>query len=352
MRATTPTMGIIGLVVIGLSVVAAADDVDRIDIKTLAGMSFPAEDSLDVGDEPSADARECLQGLSWNAAKFTVTCQPSPGRDRGDVLIRFPSPVDSGVDQNDLVAMEWYIARDEENRPTTARAVIVVHESGSAMPVGRLFAQGLRLHGLHTFLLHLPFYGERREGSKRPDNANFVSMMRQAIADVRRARDAVTVLPMVDKSHVALQGTSLGGFVSATTACLDRAYDSVFVVLAGGELYDLIQNGKKDAAKVRERLAKIGLEGEKLRAVTRTIEPTRVAHRLDPNRTWLFTGMYDTVVPPKNALALAKAANLDETHHLQLLANHYSGIVFMPFVLSHISQQIASLDVEADANDL
>ncbi|MDA1166512.1 MAG: acetylxylan esterase, partial [Planctomycetota bacterium] len=102
-------------------------------------------------------------------------------------------------------------------------------------------------------------------------------MMRQAVADVRRARDAVAVLPMVDKSRISLQGTSLGGFVSATSGALDDGYDNVFLMLAGGELYDLIQNGKKDAAKVRERLEKAGLSGEKLRELTLTIEPTRVA---------------------------------------------------------------------------
>jgi len=44
--------------------------------------------------------------------------------------------------------------------------------------------------------------------------------LQQAIADVRRARDAVVALPVVD-SVVGVQGTGLSGFVTATVAGLD-----------------------------------------------------------------------------------------------------------------------------------
>ena len=140
------------------------------------------------------------------------------------------------------------------------------------------------------------------------------------------------------KKHTSPDGPSLGGFVSATAGSLDDGYDNVFLMLAGGELYDLIQNGKKDAAKVRERLEKAGLKGEELRKLTLVVEPTRIAHRLKPERTWLYSGIFDTVVPPKNALALANAASLTKTHHIQMTANHYTGIVYLPFVLSHIAR--------------
>jgi dienelactone hydrolase len=349
MRIATLSAGAALLLFFGSCCQAVAEDRDQVDIATLSGRSFPAVDSLDTGEESSADARECLEGLSWEASKFVASCQPSRP-DRGDLLVRFPSPIESGVKQNDQVAMEWYVARDENNQPVSARAVIVVHESGRRMTVGRMFAQGLRHQGLHAFLLHLPYYGERRTEGKRPSEVDFITMMRQAIADARRARDAVAALPLIDTSHIALQGTSLGGFVSATTACLDRGYDSVFLMLAGGELYDLLQNGRNETAKVREELAKAGLSGEKLKSLAQRIEPTRVAHRLDPQRTWLFSGCYDSVVPPKNAFALSKAAGLDDSHHIQLLANHYTGIVYLPFVLSHIHAQIVSLDIAPDDN--
>lgn len=302
-------------------------------------VEFEAKDSLAPGAEASEDARKCLDGLCWKPAAFTVQLEVA-AEDRGDWLVRFPSPVESGDARNDRVAMEWYQARDIYQNLVTAPVVVVVHESGSRMTVGRIIARGLQIQGLHACLIHLPFYGERRTGKNRPDGGDVVSMMKQAVADVRRARDAVAVLPMVDVSQISLQGTSLGGFVAATSGSLDDGYDNVFLVLAGGELYDLIQNGKKDAAKVRERLKKAGLFGDRLRELALAIEPTRVAHRLNPNRTWLYSATLDTVVPMKNALALARAAKLSKSHHIQIAVNHYTGIVYLPFILNHIAGNV------------
>jgi len=307
-----------------------------------AARSFTATDSLDVGDEPSADARECLAGLTWKSASFDVHLEDAR-LDRGDVLVRFPTPVSSGDVRNDRVAMEWYVARDDRNSPRSAAAVVVVHESGSGMTAGRFIARGLQRRGLHSFLLHLPFYGERRTGRSRPDNVDLPTVIRQAIADVRRARDAVAVLPMIDDRHIALQGTSLGGFVCATTAGLDGGFESVFLLLAGGDLYDLIKTGSRDTAKVREKLEEAGLTNERLRSLTQIIEPTRIAHRVNPATTWLYSGTHDSVVPIRNAVVLAEAAGLDNVHHIRMPANHYSGIIFLPLVLDHMDRKIRLL---------
>ena len=312
---------------------------------------FPARDSLDVTPDAEPETEECRRGLIWQPTTFEVTCE-SASEDRGDLLVRFASPISTGNDVNDRVAMEWYVATDAESQPMRAPAVVVVHESGRGMVVGRLCAKGLREQGLHTFLIHLPYYGERR-GEGRPDDAQRIfEVFRQGIADVRRARDAVAVLPFVDTDHIALQGTSLGGFVSATCGGIDSGYDSLFLLLAGGNLFEMLQHGKRDAAKAREKLAAAGITGERLRALTRGIEPNRLAHRLRPECTWLYSGEYDTVVPIDNAVSLASTAGLDPTHHIRLSADHYSGIVFLPFILRHIPEQIMTIhDGTGDTQD-
>lgn len=309
------------------------------------GATFPARDTLDPGVESSADAKACLDGLVWQAADFQVRCETA--RDRcGELMIQFPSPVTSGDAANDVVTMEWYMAHDKAKAPIAAPAIVVVHESGSGMTVGRMMARGLRMQGFHAFMIQLPYYGERRANAKRPSAENLVPVIRQAIADVRRARDAVAALPLVDTASISLQGTSLGGFVTATSASLDNGYDRVFIMLAGGGLIDVIKNGQRDAAKFREELANAGLAGDKLESVVATIEPLRVAHRLDPATTWLYSAQFDTVVPPANSKLLAKAAKLDPSHHIEMLADHYTGIIYVPFVLTHIQQQILPTAVE------
>lgn len=298
---------------------------------------FTAEDSLDIGQEASPDARDCLDGLAWPPAQFPVHLQVA-GERQGDWLVRFPSARPVGDPVNDLAAMEWYQACNADGQPVTAPAVVVVHESGSQMTVGRLMAKSLRSKGLHTFLLQLPFYGVRRQADKQPQGHAITEALCQSVVDARRARDAVACLPYVDARRVSLQGTSLGGFVTATTAGLDHAYQHVFILLAGGDLHSVLLEGQHDAIKVRQAIMADGMSEEQFQAALRRIEPLRLAHRVAPDRVWLFSGRYDDVVPPKNSALYAQAAGLEASHHIQLLANHYSGIIFLPLVSEQISQ--------------
>ncbi|MBL8812834.1 MAG: hypothetical protein JNM43_21895 [Planctomycetaceae bacterium] len=310
------------------------------------GSTFAAKDSLKLDTDTAADAQDCLKGLRWNPGDFKVQCEAAQG-DRGDLLIRFPSPMPSGDAINDNVSMEWYVARDENKQPKTARCVVVVHESGRGMTVGRIFARGLQSQGLHTFLIHLPGYGARR--TPRADQPEqLLSGMQQAVCDVRRARDAVSSLPLIDSSVVGIQGTSLGGFITATTGGLDDGYGGVFILLAGGNLHDVVLQGKKDAAKVREKLEAIGITGDKIRDLARPVEPLRLAHRLHPESTWLYSGKYDDVVPPECSFALAKAASLPAGHHIEMPADHYSGVIFLPAVIAEIGQKMKTLGDETE----
>ncbi len=255
---------------------------------------YEARDTLARLTDSESDAQACLDGLTWSPGPFSVTCevdQPSMRR----VIVSFPSPVPSGDAANDRVTMEWHQPFSEDTEQSETPAVLVVHESGRAMPVGRMFARAFQAEGLHAFLIHLPYYGLRR---------------------------------------------SLGGFVVASAASLDRAYQTTFVMLAGGNLYDLVLHGQQDAANFRRDLERAGFQGDALRRLLWQIEPTRVAHRLDPQRTWLYTAEQDQVVPLENALALARAARLNDDHHVRLPGGHYTAIVHFATIVRQVAERI------------
>lgn len=300
---------------------------------------LPAQDSLQIGSPTTDDERECLKGLAWQPSAFEVDIKKTPRADYA-ALVSFPSPLPSGATANDTVFMEWHVARDESGQPKVAPAVVVVHESGKGMNVGRIFAQGLRQCEVHAFMVHLPYYGERRMPQPRPEAERLLPTMRQAIADVRRARDAVAALPLVDSKTIAVQGTSLGGFVASTSAGLDGKYDRVFLMLSGGDLFDIIQHGAKDTAKVREQLERAGVTGDQIKELTWNIEPTRLARRLNPDHTWLYSGTHDDVVPIRNAEILAQAIPLTKPHHIRMTATHYSGVLLLPFVIRHVANEV------------
>ncbi|HZJ14921.1 MAG TPA: prolyl oligopeptidase family serine peptidase [Chthoniobacteraceae bacterium] len=302
------------------------------------GSVFDARDTLDCGAESSADAADCLAGLRWKPAPFTVRCEPAENG-QGDWLMRFPSPLPSGDATNDLCAMEWYVARDKDGQPMRAPAVVIVHESGRGMVAGRIFATGLKAQGLHTFLVQLPGYGARTSAFTA-DIQRMLPGLQQAVADVRRARDAVAALPFIDTSLIALQGTSLGGFVTATVAGLDHGYNRIFILLAGGNLADMVLTGERDAAKFREALTAAGVTEEQIRQFVKVVEPMRLAHRVDAARTWLFSGTEDEVVPPRCSLAFAKAAGLIDGHHVEMPVGHYTAAIMLPTILQQIGALI------------
>ena len=95
----------------------------------------------------------------------------------------------------------------------------------------------------------------------------------------------------------------------------DKA-DHMFLLLAGGQLYEVLQTGQRDAAQIRTRLAEAGLSGEGLRKGLFSFEPTRLAHRLSAQKTWLFSGKFDTVVKLRYAQALSEKIGLKEEHHV------------------------------------
>jgi dienelactone hydrolase len=305
-----------------------------------AGDSFEAKDTLNCAGETTADAADCLKGLSYECAPFTVKCETA-GEGRGDWLVRFPSPRPVGDATNDNVAMEWRLARDKEGNPIKAPAVVVVHESGRGMVAGRLFANGLRGYGIHTFLIHLPGYGARTP-AVRPTIHQMLPALQQAVGDVRRASDAVAALPFVDIANTSVLGISLGGFVTATVSGLDAGFDRSFVLLAGGNLPDVILQGGKDAAKIRRELTKAGVTEQQIRDTSRLIEPMRLAHRVNAAQTWLFSGTKDEVVPPACSVAWAKAAKLDK-HHVELPVGHYTAAFMIPVIMQQTADIVRGI---------
>lgn len=160
--------------------------------------------------------------------------------------------------------------------------------------------------------------------------------LQNKLADVRRARDAVVALPMIDPAVVGVQGTSLGGFVTATVAGLGTGYDRVFILTAGGNLHQVVLQGAKDAAKMRKRLVAAGLMDEQIKELAQQVEPLRLARRINPAETWLYCGTFDDVVPPSCSLALAQAVQLPAGHYIELPVNHYKGVLYLPIVIQQI----------------
>jgi len=177
--------------------------------------------------------------------------------------------------------------------------------------------------GMHGFVLHMP-HSENRGGGAGYDWGNFLPNVRQAMGDARRARDVILALPGV-VGPVAIQGTSFGGFIASVSAAMDGAFNPVILALSGGDVFRVMTRGRADAAHLRQRLAESGLRSDAaLEQALRRTEPLRLAHRLDPTHTWLYSARRDQVVPAECSMALVKAAGIRASHYRRMSGCHYT----------------------------
>jgi len=305
----------------------------------ILGRTFAAQDTLAIGDDPNPDAQECLTRFSWAPETFDVRIDEPIKAGRDDVTIRFNSPLSDETDASAEVVLEWYAVQDEAMQVQKAPAVIVIHESGRNMPVGRMVAAGFRQRGVHAFLLQLPGYGARRTNHSTL-NAAKLATIPQGIGDARRAKDAVLALPFLADERVSLQGTSLGGFVASTAAGVDGCFENVFLLLSGGDIYGVLQSGDREAAGILKAAREAGITDDQLKQIAWEVEPTRVAHRVNAEKTWLFSGVLDQVVQIENARVYARAAGLTPSHHVQMPVDHYTGILLLPAILDQMTAEI------------
>jgi dienelactone hydrolase len=306
--------------------------------QAIAEETFTATDTAGARVDGNPNVQALLDAVSWKPSEFEVRCASTPGL-RYDALVRFDSPMPSGNRWVDEVVMMWYAARGEDGEAIEAPAVLMVHTLQPQMIIAKQLARDFAKRGLHAFVLQLPGYGHRWEGQGHFPAAAALLHGRQGVADCLRARDAIAALPNIKPRPIALQGTSLGGFVAATAGGIEPAFDPVVLLISGGDCYGALVNGRYDAMFLRKSLNQIGYHGERLRELVEQVEPLRVAHRLDPDRTWLISARDDVTIPRASSDALAQAIGLDDEHRLWLGTNHYTTL----FVLPAAAQRMADL---------
>jgi pimeloyl-ACP methyl ester carboxylesterase len=279
-----------------------------------------------------------LNGLRWVPSRFDVDVVFDERA--GYFLARYPAPLAIGNHSSDEAICRWYPAIHGNGQVANANSVVVLHETGPYMIAGTAIAKSLARRGFHAFMVLLPGYGERTMDGH---SINLIDSFRRGIADARRARDVIRALPFVESSRVAIQGTSLGGFAASITASIDNAFERVFLVLSGGDLFGVLTSGSADAREILERLKVPEPSLEEIEKLLRTIEPLRLAHRLDPAKTFLYRARLDRVVLPKYSRMLADLIGLRPNHNRAYWATHYSGVLQLPGILAHVSKELSQL---------
>ncbi len=309
---------------------------------------YAAQDTLAIQTDDKTDANETLKSLRWEPVAFDVTVVPPESGLRCDKVLTFPSPRPAGKPNQDRVRLRWFAAKDADGRVIDAPAVLVVHSIHPRLVVAKMLAGGLQPKGIHVFVIEMPGFGRRTDPPRKYPSVVTLEHAHQSVADARRARDAIAAIPQVQNDRISIVGPSLGGFIATVTASLDGAFDHAFFIISGGDTFDVLTNGKRDAAYVRRKLQQAGYDDEQLRELLEAVEPLTVAHRLDPASTWLINAADDTVVPLRNGERLAKAIGLNDDHHVVVPGTHYSFLFSLPRILSLIETEVVEEEAQGE----
>jgi dienelactone hydrolase len=282
----------------------------------------------EVTFRPTADEANVPAQFQLKAAKFAFEMELIRETPAYCVsTVRFPSPIETPDVENNTVHAEYFQPTGQGKRP----AVIVLHILGADFALSRYLAARLADRGVAALFLKLPYYGERRPPG---DDKRFLSVdiqrsvlsMQQGVCDVRRASAWLASRPEVDASKLGITGISLGGIVSALAAAVDPTLNQTALLLAGGDLANVLWE-MPEGAKYRQMWIDSGRTKADLQTLTLPFDPVTYAGRLRGKRVFMMAGNIDEVVPPASALALWKAAGKPPIRWMD--CGHYSAAGYL-----------------------
>src|SRR5688572_15148145 len=121
---------------------------------------------------------------------------------------------------------------------------------------------------------------------------------------------------------VGLFGVSLGSVVGALVAGVDTRFTRSVFVVGGGDLPSIVLNESKETNEMRRRLIDGGWTAEKLEKALQSIEPLRVASRVNPTGVLMFNALEDQVVPKACTEKLVEAMGRPKVKWIK--ADHYT----------------------------
>ncbi len=220
-----------------------------------------------------------LDNVSWPSVEFEVSWTPVEGKEF-QRLVRYPTPFPSGDATNDLVSMEWYMPKMPRLQEGPLRRLL------SFMSPAPPCQRGGRLPGGFSSAGCMRFCCICRTTENDAAARSGMPASSWSRCDKGSPMRAEPLMSWLRCRGLILRRSHCRGPAWADSwrllppPSIAACYHQSFIMLAGGDLYDMFMNGKQDTAKIRNQLAKAGYEGDKLKELLYLVEPTRIAHRL------------------------------------------------------------------------
>ena len=276
----------------------------------------PAEKPLVPGD---------VANFAYEVRSDCFTEAPlEPVGDTRRVSVCFPTPVPSGVPENDTVVCVLHLPKGTGPWP----GVVVLHELGTSD--GALVKEiALRLtgQGYAALTLTLPYHMTRKPAGRSSaelmmgaDTTQVVKAFRQAIVDIRRSVDWLAQRPDIDRDHLGVMGVSLGGIVTLLASRVEPRFKAAASIIGSGDLASVVWDGMLTKL-VRQSLEAHGVTKDSLTQTMAPVESMNYAQCNPSLRLLMICARLDLVIPPACATRTWEA--FGKPPIVWFLAGHY-----------------------------
>jgi hypothetical protein len=228
-----------------------------------------------------------------------------------------------------LVAFEFWQAREAAPK---APAIVITPILGGGRSLAVYHCRAFAEAGMHAVLVDRGTRVLKRTWPI-PDVER---QMRRAVAGRRAVVDWLTTREDVDPRRLGAFGISMGGILTSVLLAAEPRLGSGVVALAGGDVPAIIS--KSEESRLVEwraqKASDLGVDElsveTKLRACLPS-DPAQMAPFVDARRVLFVSTRWDDVVPLENQELLWRALGCPQRYDLP--AGHYSGIVYLPWVM-------------------
>ena len=221
--------------------------------------------------------------------------------------------------------------------------VIVVHGAEQGTDFDMIALRVRRLHeglGLNVAVPVLPLHGPRRTEDIRIPGFDVVSNVLFALVAVAEIRALRRWIAAQGDPSVALYGVSLGGYITALTAGVERDLD---VVIAGIPMVSMHRLLARHASRSPSREGRaIGalMRSAEVRSLERFVDPLRFEPAVPIERRYIVAGLVDQVTTPHQALELWH--HWEQPEMLWYPGGHL-GHLWLGEVHSHVDRALSTL---------
>lgn len=224
-----------------------------------------------------------------------------------EITVRFPSLIQRPNDHasNTVVAKIYQPTVDrrfcEYKYPTS----IFLHHILNELPMIEDLAKALAADVVHqpaiVVVLHMPHYGDRRNGQEEFLNPNFASFrenMIQLTLDVHMLRNFLETRKNVDTEKFTLAGISLGAVMGLTVGAFDQGFTGYASLVGGTDMANILFNRAQSRpdSEVAKALKGVTMDEALIRDQIAAADPMTWMHRYQQKNIFALNASKDDII--------------------------------------------------------